>query len=139
MAPPVCSVLMQSRPFGSFRVFSDPFGSFRALSGAFGSFRILSSPFGSFRVLSGSFGCFRIFSDRFESFRVFSRFLHCLIAITLLFTNPNQEVTVSSEFFRNNNFENENIVIYHLIYDMGKMQETIHIRSLLSSFLLFIS
>ena len=125
--------------FESFRVLSGFSGSFRILSGSFGCFRVLSDPFESFQVLSGPFALFRVFSDPFGSFRVFSRFLPGLIVIAFCFTNPNQEVTVLNYLLSNSNFEHENIVIYHLLYNLGKMQETIHIRSLLSSFLLFLS
>ena len=128
-----------SGSFESFRVLSGSFGSFRVLSGSFEFFRVFSNPFGSFRVLSGAFGYFRFLSDSFGFFRVFSRFPHGLIVIALFFTNANQEVTVLSDLFSNSNFEHENIVIYHLLYNLGKMQDTIRIRSLLSSFILFLS
>ena len=54
-------------------------------------------------------------------------FLNGLIAIAHFFTNQNQEVTVLNDLSSNNSFEHENIVVSHLLYDMGKMQETIYI------------
>ena len=44
-----------------------------------------------------------------------------ILAIAHFFTYPNQEVTLSNDFSSNNNFQNENIVVSHLLYDINKM------------------
>ena len=82
IAPSVCSVPMQSGPFGSFRVLSDSFESFRVISILFGSFRIFLGSFGCLRDLSGSFECFWVLSASF----VFKMLLFDFIIICSLFS-----------------------------------------------------